>query len=125
MGDRENRIIEWLLQDSTILSIITAIGVIWGIIVPEAKIEAILVVAGIVFAFFQFMKDSPDAVGIVSWLLQPSTLKALVVSGCVLFNYILPEARLESIIAIGALFLSLIGILKDEFTRKLIFIKES
>ena len=123
MGEQENKIISFLLQSSTVLGIIAFIGIVFSIAVPEAKIEAILVVTGIFAAFHQYTKDYKDAVSLVSWVLQPTTLRALVFSGSILVGFIMPEGSLDKIVKGSGLLLLLIEIFRDEITKMLVFSK--
>lgn len=121
MGEHENKIIAFLLQDSTILGIITVLAVIWNFVVPEASVEAILTLAAAGLALQQFLKDSPDATSIISWFLQPTTLRAIVLSGSVLVKYTMTEVQLSTIVEFAALLLGMIQIVSNELTRKLLF----
>ncbi len=121
MGEHENKIIAFLLQDSTILGIITVLAVFFKIVVPETSIEAILTLAAIGLALQQFLKDTPDATSIVSWFLQPTTLRAVVLSGSVLVKYTMTEVALSTIVEFAALLLGMVQIVSNEITRKLLF----
>ncbi len=124
MGEHENKIIAFLLQDSTILGIITVLAVIWNFAVPEASVEAILTLAATGLALQQFLKDSTDAIdakSIVVWFFQPTTLRAIVLSGSVLVKYTMTEVQLSTIVEFAALLLGMIQIVSNELTRKLLF----
>lgn len=123
MGEQENKIFEFFMQSSTILGIIAFIGIVFSITVPEARVEAILVVAGIFAAFHQYAKDTKDAVSLISWVLQPTTLRALVFSGSILVGFVMQEGSVDKIVKSAGLLLLLIEIFRDEITKRLVFLK--
>ena len=124
MGEREDKIFQFFMQSSTILGIIALLGVVFSIAVPEVKVEAILVVTGLFGAFHQYAKDTKDAVSLISWVLQPTTLRALVFSGSILVGFVMPEGSLDKIVKGAGLLLLLIEIFRDEITKRLVFSKE-
>lgn len=118
------RALKFLGQTSTILGIVTVIGVIWKVKVPEVQLEAILEFAGVVLLFQQFLKDAPSATSIGKWFLQPTTLRAIVLSVSVIINRAIPQLTLDRILEGAAVFLGLIEIVTNELSRSLIFVKD-
>ena len=124
MEEKWKRIIEFLLQRSTVLGIIGIVSVIWKTRVPEVEIEAILQIAVIIFGGFQLLKDSFTAESFLQWLLQDTTLRGLILAGCVLWNRVMPEATISAIMSTAVLLLGLLEILRDEEAKTLIFTKD-
>lgn len=125
MGEQENKIIAFLLQNSTILGFLAFVGIVWGVAFPEAKVAAILEVAAIFLALHQFAKDTDlTAFTLVNWIFQPTTLRALILSGSVILGRVMPELTIEKIVAGATALLGLLEMFRDEVTGKLIFAKK-
>ena len=57
---------------------------------------------------------------IIEWLLQPSTVRGLIISVSTLIGFAMPEAKMEAILTIAALLLGLHELIRTQYdTNKL------